>query len=288
MSNTLQSAVLILVLAAILGYTALLLVGPSMTILLVAGIVLFYLFSPRMSERVVMRMFNGRRLAPSSAPELGRIVQELSRRAGLTHVPTLYYLPQRMPNAFAVGTGGQAAIAVSDGLLRRLSLEEVAGVLAHEISHIAHNDLSVMTLAGMIRNLTRALSNVGLFLLFINLPMVLFGMTPVSWSAIFLLIFAPTLAGLVQLALSRVREFRADVGAAQLLGSPRPLIAALHKMDQMNRGLLGQLMPTVRLNGPSLFSTHPPTPERIERLHQLEGRPRLHDEIVIGSPVYTM
>ncbi|MEM7801555.1 MAG: zinc metalloprotease HtpX, partial [Chloroflexota bacterium] len=223
-------------------------------------------------------------LAYHHASRIHDIVNELARRAGLKETPKLYYLPQKQVNAFAFGHSREAGIALSQGLLNHLTLDEVSGVLAHEMSHIKHKDLSVMTLATTISNMTRMMANVGFFLLLINLPRVLLGMFPISWSAIFLLIFAPALAGMVQLALSRVREFRADLGAAQLLGTPQPLVSALTKMDRLNRGMFGLFAPSMRMSAPSLFSTHPPTPERIRRLRSVADQPAFEAPIRIVIP----
>lgn len=284
-SNSMQSALLIGVLLVILGYTGYALVGLNLTILLIGTIVGMYMFAPRFSSgRMLMRMFKGRPLEFHQAPKLHQIVDELARRAELDQTPKLYYVPQKQINAFAFNDGKRGGIAISQGLLKHLSLNDVAGVLAHEMSHIRHNDLSVMTLATMISNMTRTMANVGWFLLIINLPLAMFGMFPLSWTAIFLLIFAPTVAAMVQLALSRVREFRADLGAAQLLGTPQPLVSALHKMDQLNRGLFGMFAPSMRLSGPAIFSTHPPTRERIRRLQAVSEQPLQLPRIRIETP----
>jgi heat shock protein HtpX len=173
-------------------------------------------------------------------------------------------------NAFAVGDRDNAVIALSDGILRRMSLEETAAVLAHEASHVAHNDLRVMGFADVTERFTRVMSLFGQILLLVNLPLMLMGAVTISWIPIVVLIFAPTLSALAQLALSRTREYNADLGAARLLGDPEPMARALSKMERFQGRFLEQVIgPGQRLPDPSLLRTHPPTEERIRRLLEL-------------------
>ncbi len=153
-----------------------------------------------------------------------------------------------MLNAFAVGTRKHAAIAVTDGLVRQLDMRELVGVVAHEISHVRNNDLWVMGLADMFSRTTSILSLIGQFLLFLNLPLILLSQVTVNWFAIFLLIFAPNLSALAQLALARTREFDADLNAARLTGDPDGLASALVKIERAQGGWLERIfMPNRRV-----------------------------------------
>lgn len=229
------------------------------------------LFNPAISPRLVMRLYGARPIAPRQAPALWTIVDKLTARAALPRVPDLYYVPSRVLNAFAVGTREHAAIAVTDGLLRKLDLREVAGVLAHELSHIRNNDLWVMGLADMFSRGTNMLSLLGQFLLLLNLPLFLFADASINWFAILLLIIAPTLSALTQLALARTREYSADLNAARLTGDPGGLARALTKIERMQGGWLERIfMPGRRIPEPSLLRTHPQTEERVARLMALK------------------
>jgi heat shock protein HtpX len=145
-------------------------------------------------------------------------------------------------------------------------------VLAHEVTHIQHNDLRVMSFAHLIGRMTGVLSTLGQVLLFLNLPLLLFGRSPVSWLGVVLLLFAPTLSNLLQLALSRTREFDADLGAAQLTGDPVGLAMALKKMERFEENVLRQVfVPGYRTGDRSLLRTHPEMGERVRRLLELTG-----------------
>jgi heat shock protein HtpX len=170
-----------------------------------------------------MRLYRARPVSAQEAPALWNAVQALTERAGLPRWPELYYLPSQVMNAFAVGTPVNSAIGLTDGLLRHLDLREIVGVLAHEISHVHNNDLRVMGLADLFSRGTSILSLLGQILLLLNLPLILFTQVTVNWWAIALLVFAPNLSALAQLALSRTREFDADLNAARLTGDPEGL-----------------------------------------------------------------
>jgi heat shock protein HtpX len=170
----------------------------------------------------------------------------------------------------ATGRRDDAAILVSDGLLRRLDWRELAAVLAHEIAHIAHDDIRVMALAELVSRITAALSLAGQLLLLLVLPALVLGMDGLPWFPILILLAAPTLSALVQLAVSRSREYEADRGAVELSGDPVALASALVKLEQTGSASREQLLlPGRRLPEPSLLRTHPPTAERVERLRDL-------------------
>jgi len=295
--NRLQSVALLVFMGgflAVLGW--LLWGGLGITLLLVLGLA-GVAFNPAISPRWVMRMYGAARIGPERAPGLWSIVSRLAERAGLPAVPELYYLPSRVLNAFAVGTRERAAIALSDGLLRQLTERELVGVLAHELSHVRTNDLWVMGLADLFSRATRALSFLGQFLLLVNLPLILLSAVAINWFAIALLIFAPALSALAQLALSRTREYDADLNAARLTGDPDGLASALAKIERVQGGWLERIfMPGRRAPVPSLLRTHPDTEQRIARLMELKprlagsgfpawGRVGLDPHSMFGAPV---
>lgn len=269
--NRLQS---LLLLAGMAGFLALLgwllWGGDGLFMLIVIGL-LGVLINPAISPRLVMRLYGASPIDYRQAPALGAALSELAERARLPARPELYYVPSRMLNAFAVGSREQSAVAVTDGLLRQLNLREAVGVLAHEISHISSNDLWVMGLADMFSRATSVLSLVGLLLLAVNLPLVLLGGASINWLAIALLVFAPSISALAQLALSRTREYDADLNAARLTGDPESLARALAKIEHAQGGLWERiLMPGRRVPEPSPLRSHPETRERIERLMALK------------------
>ena len=232
---------------------------------------IFMLVGPRVSPSLVLRLYRARPLSPRETPMLFRLVTALAARAELSRPPALYYLPSRIVNAFAVGRHDDSAICLSDGLLRALNQEELVGVLAHEISHIRNNDLWMMGLADAVSRLTRILSWMGRLLLLVNLPMLILGGDTFPWLLALLLTGAPILSFLLQLALSRTREYDADLDAATLTGNPRGLANALAKMERLGGTWLERLLRTGRrLPEPSMFRTHPDTADRIRRLLELE------------------
>lgn len=269
--NRIQSLLLLVVMAGFLALLGWFLWGWDGLFVLVPVGMTAALANPAISPWLVMWMYGAMPLGHDEAPVLWRAMSELTARAGLASRPRLYYVPSRMLNAFAVGTRGQSAIAVTDGLLRQLELDELIGVLAHEISHIRSNDLWVMGLADLFSRATSVLSLLGQFLLLLNLPLILFSQVTISWWAILLLIFAPNLSALAQLALSRTREFDADLNAARLTGNPEGLARALAKIERLQGGWLERIfLPGRRVPEPSLLRTHPQTEERIARLMALK------------------
>lgn len=278
-ATSIQALLLVLSLAALSGLMGWLFGGQLFAFAAVGAVVIFYFSNPMVSPLLILRMHRARRLTYDQAPYLYRILQTLSERARLPRVPVLFYLPGQMMNAFTVGTRQEAAIGVSDGLLRRLNEREISAVLAHEVSHIRHNDIRMMGFANLSNVLVQMLSVIGQFLLILNFPMLLIGQYTISWTAIGLLIFAPSISTMLQLALSRTREYNADLGAAELMGDSEALASALAKMDTYhNRFLRNIIWPGyTRKAGSSLFRTHPPTKERIKRL--LEIRDQRHINI---------
>lgn len=271
--NRLQTALLLGLLAAFLALLGWLLWGYDGILMLLIGGAVAVLFNPSLSPRLIMRLYRAQPLPRARARALYDMLAVLSWRAGLPREPALYYVPSPILNAFAVGSREQSAIAITDGLLRELDGREVVGVLAHEISHIRNNDLRVMGLADMFSRATGILSAIGQFLLILNLPLILFTEITINWWAIALLVFAPALAVLAQLALSRTREFDADLNAARLTGDPDGLARALTKLETIQGGWLERVfMPGRRQVQPSILRTHPNTAERVARLQALKAR----------------
>ena len=272
--NWLHSLLMLAGMTAVLALLGWFLGGAELMIWSIFLTLGLFLLTPHISPRMVLRLYGARPLQPVEAPRLHELVAELARRADLPRPPRLYYVPSRVMNAFAVGRRDDAAVGVTDGLLRQLNLRELAGVLAHEISHIRNNDMWVMGLADMMSRTADMLSLFGQLLLFVNLPLLLFGQVRISWLAILVLLFAPSLIALLQLALSRTREFDADLGAVTLTGDPEGLASALSRLERQQRSWLGRiLLPGRREPEPSLLRTHPATEERIARLRALRRAP---------------
>lgn len=276
--NTLHALLLLSGMGLILLVLGYLLAGTAGAVVIAGtGLAVLWL-SPRVAPNVILRLYGARPLARSELPELHDIVHELSRRAGLPRPPHVYYVPTRVMNAFTVGDPESSAVAVTDGLLRALAARELTGVLAHEISHLKNNDLKVMMLADMISRMTSMLSTLGQVLLLLNLPLLLMGEVTVSWLAIFVLLAAPWVATLLQLALSRRRELDADVEAFHMTGDAKGLAGALAKMERYQQRLLDWLVPGRRVPDPSILRTHPNTEERIERLLSLASEKTMSSE----------
>jgi heat shock protein HtpX len=230
-------------------------------------------FAPRLPPGAIMRLYRAKPIDPAHGAQIIQIVDILRRRAGLAATPSLFVVPSITDNAFAVGTPQRAVIAVTEGLLRRLSLSELTGVLGHEVAHIANNDLFVMSLADLMTRFTQALSYLAIFLAIFNLPAFLLGDSDVSLLALLLLYLAPTIGSSLQLALARAREFDADLAGASLTGDPAGLAAALKKIERVQGTLWEDMMlpvPGRRIPAPSVLRTHPATGARIRRLRALE------------------
>lgn len=268
--NSLHSLLLILAMGGLCGWLAWLLGGMPMAIYCAAIVLFVYRLNPVASPDLAMRLYRARPLAFEEAPLLSQLIEELARRACLSHPPRLYYLPSDVMNAFTAGNPRGAAIALSDGLIRRLDWRELNGVLAHEIMHIVNQDTRLMAFADLTSRLTGFFSLTGQILLLINLPLLILGESTMPWPPILLLITAPYLSTLVQLALSRSREYEADLGAVELTGDPLGLASALIKLESPRHGLLRRLFqPGSRIPDPSVLRTHPPTEERVQRLRAL-------------------
>lgn len=236
------------------------------------------------SDKIVLRMYGAKEIGPDEAPRLHRIVQELTLRAKMV-MPKLYLIPQDAPNAFATGRDEKhAAVAVTDGILRILDERELRGVLAHELSHIKNRDILVGTIAAAMAGAVSMLANIA------HWGMIFGGRSsddreeghPIV--ALAMIIIAPLAALLVQMAISRSREFGADATGAAISGDPLSLANALKKLQQAAERVPMEANPATAhmfivnpLTGGglmTLFSTHPPMEERIRRLERMTSRRR--------------
>ncbi len=239
-------------------------------------------FSYWFSDRIVLRMYRAQEVTPQQAPELHRLVQDLAMKAGLP-MPRVYIIPGDTPNAFATGRNEKhAVVAVTEGILRILSREELEGVIGHELSHIKNRDILIGSIAATIAGAITMLANMA------------------QWAAIFggargdddegggmigmlaMAILAPVAAMLIQMAISRSREYLADDGGARVSGKPWALASALEKLQAASQAIPMNANPSTAhiftvspLSGrsfASLFSTHPPIEERIARLRSMQPR----------------
>jgi len=191
--NMAQSVLLLGGMALLVAVCGWILLGPIGLLGVAVVIGMALVFGSKLSAQMVLRMYKAERLSPAQLPEVFQIIEHLAKRAGLDHIPAFYYVPSAMMNAFAVGKREDAAIGVTDGLLRALNLRELTGVLAHEMSHIRNNDVWLMGMADLAGRLTRMMSLIGAGLLLLSLPMWLQGGSLVSFALIMLLMFSPQL-----------------------------------------------------------------------------------------------
>jgi heat shock protein HtpX len=266
LQNALQTIALLAAMAALAGFLGWTLFGEPGLWAAVLGPAIA-LASNGGSSEMILRLTRAQPLAPQHAPGLHRVVGLLAERAGLRRMPRLYRVPAPALNAFAAGSRDDPAIALTDGLLASLEPRELAGVLAHELSHVRAHDVWVMTLAAVVGRMTSLMSFLGQLLLFVLIPVSLFTGHGVPLAAIALLIFAPTISGLLQLALSRTREYDADVAAVEITGDPRGLASALAKLERQRGNWMQRIF---MARAPGWLMTHPSTDERIRRLMDIE------------------
>ncbi|MFA7096314.1 MAG: zinc metalloprotease HtpX, partial [Gammaproteobacteria bacterium] len=235
------------------------------------------------SDKIVLSMYGAQEVGPHDAPELYGIVQELARRGNLP-MPRVYVIHNDTPNAFATGRSPEhAAVAATTGILRILSREELAGVMAHELAHVQHRDTLISAIAATIAGAISMLANMAQWAL-------IFGMGRQNGQenggsvlgTLVMMLLAPIAAALIQMAVSRTREYAADARGAALCGNPLWLANALRKLELGNRRIpmhqaesnpaTAHLFIVNPLQGSSLanlFSTHPPIEERVRRLEEM-------------------
>ncbi len=275
MSNVVKTALLLATLSALLmGIGGA--VGGSQ------GLVIGFLFAAVMnfgsywfSDKIVLRMYNAQEVGPDH--RLYQIVSRLASRAGLPQ-PRCYVIPEDSPNAFATGRNPQhAAVAATEGILRMLSDDELEGVLAHELAHVKHRDILISSIAATLAAAIIMLSRFAMFFGGGRSSDDRQGANPLALLA--MMILAPIAAALIQMAISRSREYDADAGGAAIAGSPYGLASALRKIDAASRAVpldanpatahMFIVKPFSGAGFAGLFSTHPPTEKRIEALLQL-------------------
>lgn len=244
--------------------------GPGMTFGLVLGLA-FTGGSYWFCDKLAIRAARARPLEEGELPWLRDMVQDLSAKAGLP-MPRLFITPDPQPNAFATGRNPRhAVVAVTSGILEVLDQEELRAVLAHELGHVRNRDMLVTSLAAAIGSAITWLANIAMFL-----PSNSDDDAPNPFAALIMMMLAPFAAMIVQMAVSRSREFGADETGADLLGDGEPLARALLKIDAYARQIPMNIDPShatayiinplAGLNFQKLFSTHPPTEERVARL----------------------
>lgn len=280
MENKLRTTLLLAVLTALIIFIGRLFGGSQGMIIAFALAVVMNLGSYWFSDKIVLAMYRAQPADERQAPELYRIVRELASQANLP-MPRIYVIPQDTPNAFATGRNPQhAVVAVTEGIMRLLTPDEIRGVLAHELGHVKNRDILISSIAATLAGVVMILANMA------------------RWAAIFggvrgdddegggiagllvTAILAPIAAMLIQMAISRSREYLADETGAKLSHSPESLASALQKLSMASQRVP---MPGARpetahmfivnpLSGKSLanlFSTHPPIEERIQRLRAM-------------------
>jgi heat shock protein HtpX len=275
MFNLLKTAVLMAAITALFMAIGAMLGGRSGMMLALAVAVAMNFFSYWFSDKLVLRMYNAQEVDESSAPQFYRMVRELAQRAQLP-MPRVYLINEDAPNAFATGRNPQnAAVAATTGILRVLSDRELRGVMAHELAHVKHRDILISTISATMAGAIGMLANFAM----------LFGgrdgegrpANPIV--GILVMILSPIAASLIQMAISRAREFEADRGGAEISGDPQALASALTKIQRYAQGVpmqaaerhpeTAQMMIMNPLSGGGLrglFSTHPSTEERVARL----------------------
>jgi len=265
--NKIQLYALFLLLSSLVVYIALVVGGEILASVALLFVFMFYFINPYIASSFILRMYNAQIIPYSSAPALYDMTDELASRAGLKFTPKLYYVPSSVVNSFTVGQAEKSSIAISDGILQTLNYEEIAGIIGHEISHIKNEDIRVMIFADVVGRLIKICSIMGQVLILLSLPFVIMGNAQINWLPFFIVIFSPLGSDLIQLAMSRVREYEADMGSVMLLGDARPLLSALNKISYYEHHYFrNAILPTHKIPEPSLLRTHPQTEERISRL----------------------
>jgi heat shock protein HtpX len=276
---TLRTTVLLATLSGLFVAIGFLIGGSSTALLFLFLAALMNLGSWFFSDKLALKMSGAKPISESEAPRLYQIVRELCTRAALP-MPKLYMIPQDQPNAFATGRNPKnAAVAVTRGITQLLSEDELRGVISHELAHVKHRDILIQSVAATIG---AAITYLGYMLMWFgggddnNSPLGLIAMLA-------LVLLAPIAATIIQLSISRQREFAADAGGAEISGNPESLASALLRLEEGAKAIpmqVNQAAEPLYIVKPfrgggvaSLFSTHPPIEERVRRLRQM--RPAL-------------
>jgi len=275
--NYAKTGVLLGGLTALFGGIGYLLGGPAWAVvaLIIAGAMNFaaYWFS----DKMVLRLHDAQPITRAEVPWLYEMVEQLANRGGLP-MPALYVMPDASPNAFATGRNPEhAAVAVTEGILQLMPERELEGVLAHELAHVKNRDMLIMTVAATVAGAISMLSQI------LGLSMLFRGSDDEDGGgigAILMIILAPLLAMIIQMSISRSREYEADRVGAEIAGSARGLANALERLKRAQERIPTRTLPATQhlfimqpLSGDglaSMFSTHPPIAERVARLRELE------------------
>lgn len=265
--NQLQSFFLLLVMAILFASIGWLFAGlQGLAIASIFSIILI-LTARRFSPSLILRMYNAKYLDPESNRILYRLLEGLCAEAGLLHPPQLYYIPVSVMNAFTLGTARDASIALTDGILRNLNFRELNAVLGHEIAHIRNNDIKLLSLADGINRISSAIALIGQILIIIYIPIWLLSGAEIPYITVLLLILSPYLLIYLQMALSRTREYEADLGALELTRDPQALISALNKIDNYHKPFWERiLLPGKNRQEPSNLRSHPEKDKRIQNI----------------------
>ncbi|MEW6734826.1 MAG: zinc metalloprotease HtpX [Acidobacteriota bacterium] len=278
--NRLKTVMLLATLTALLLLVGQALAGQSGLViaLVFAGLMNFGTYW--LSDKIVLRMYGAQPISETAAPNLYAIVRDLADRQNLP-MPKVYIIPEATPNAFATGRNPQhAAIAVTEGLIRLLDKNELAAVIAHELGHVKNRDTLVMTVAATIAGALSMLANTAMWSMMLEGRNSHDNDEESPLAGLISIIVAPIAAVLIQMAISRSREFHADETGAELCGNPLALASALNKIEAWSQRIpistgtpatahLFIINPFTRSSLAQLFSTHPPTIARIKRLQAL-------------------
>ncbi|MBZ5570263.1 MAG: zinc metalloprotease HtpX [Acidobacteriia bacterium] len=281
MGNTFKTAFLLTLLTLLLVFIGRAFGGQNGMILALALAAVMNFVSYFYSDKIALAMYRAQPVTREQLPRAYEVVERLTQKIGIP-MPKLYVIPTDSPNAFATGRNpSHASVAVTQGILTLLNDEELEGVLAHELGHVNNRDILISSVAATVAGAITMLASMGRWAMFFG------GMggrddrdRGGGIGALLMLILAPIAASLIQLAVSRSREYQADATGAHFTGNPYALASALTKLDAYSRRLPMQatpstahlfiIQPLLGMNFGSLFSTHPPIAKRIERL---TGRP---------------
>ena len=275
MFNLMKTAILMAAITALFMALGSLLGGQQGMMLALVVALGMNFFSYWFSDKLVLKMYNAQEVDETSAPQFYRMVRELAQRAQLP-MPRVYLIHEDAPNAFATGRNPEhAAVAATTGILQVLSERELRGVMAHELAHVRHRDILISTVSATMAGAISMLANFAMFFGGRNSE----GRSTNPIVGILVMLLAPLAASLIQMAISRAREFEADRGGAEISGEPQALASALQKIHRYAQGIPMQaaerhpetaqmmIMNPLSAGGlRGLFSTHPATEERVERL----------------------